>query len=79
MAVDGAIDPGTGATLAATTGWDVAPATPVPSPVRTYTVRRGDTLSGIAGEFGTTVKAIMDRNGIEDPRQLRVGAVLELP
>ncbi len=56
-----------------------APATPAPSPVRTYTVRRGDTLSGIAGEFGTTVKAIMDRNGIDDPRQLRVGAVLELP
>ncbi len=56
-----------------------APATPVPSAVRTYTVRRGDTLSGIAAEFGTTVRAIMDDNGTDDPRQLRVGAVHELP
>lgn len=53
--------------------------TAVPSPSRTYTVRRGDTLSGIAAEFDTTVKAIMDLNGISDARQLRVGAVLELP
>ena len=55
------------------------PVTPAPSAVRTYTVRRGDTLSGIAGEYGTTVKALMERNGITNPRQLRVGAVLELP
>ncbi len=55
------------------------PATPAPSVVRTYTVRRGDTLSGIAGEYGTTVKALMDLNGITNARQLRVGAVLQLP
>jgi LysM repeat protein len=49
------------------------------APSRTYTVRRGDTLSGIAAEFGTSVRAIMDRNGISNARQLRVGAVLEIP
>ena len=46
---------------------------------RTYKVRSGDTLSGIAGEFGTTVKALMDLNDIDDARSLRVGQVLELP
>jgi LysM repeat protein len=46
---------------------------------RTYKVRSGDTLSGIAGEFGTTVTALMELNGIENARSLRVGQVLELP
>ena len=45
----------------------------------TYTVRRGDTLSGIAAEFGTTLRALRDLNGIDDPSRLRVGQVLELP
>lgn len=46
---------------------------------RTYKVRSGDTLIGIAGEFGTTVREIMQLNGIENARSLRVGQVLELP
>lgn len=45
----------------------------------TYQVRRGDTLSGIAGEFGTTWQAIAELNGIEDPSRLKVGQVLQLP
>ena len=40
---------------------------------------RGDTLSGIAAEFGTTVKVLARLNDIDDPRTLRVGQVLELP
>ena len=46
---------------------------------RTYKVRSGDTLSGIAGEFGTTVAVLMELNSIENARSLRVGQVLELP
>lgn len=46
---------------------------------RTYTVRSGDNLSGIAGEFGTTVAVLMELNAIEDARRLRVGQVLTLP
>jgi LysM repeat protein len=46
---------------------------------RTYKVRSGDTLIGIAGEFGTTVPALMELNGIENARNLKVGQVLELP
>ena len=46
---------------------------------RTYEVRSGDTLGGIAREFGTTVKVLQELNGIENPRTLRVGQVLQLP
>jgi hypothetical protein len=45
----------------------------------TYKVRRGDTLSGIAAEFGTTVKVLVELNDIKDPGSLRVGQVLKLP
>jgi LysM repeat protein len=55
------------------------PATAPPRVARTYKVRRGDTLSGIAAEFGTTVKALVALNDIEDPARIRVGAVLDLP
>jgi LysM repeat protein len=32
-----------------------------------YTVRRGDTLSGIASQYGVTVSAIIQRNGLGGP------------
>ena len=57
-------------------------ATPKPSgpaPATTYKVRSGDTLSGIAAEFRTTVKALSEINGIDDPSRLRIGQVLTLP
>jgi LysM repeat protein len=51
---------------------------PADSP-RTYKVRSGDTLGGIASEFDTTVAVLQELNGIDNPRLLRVGQVLELP
>ena len=57
-----------------------APADTSPAPAaRTYKVRSGDTLGGIAREFGTTVAILQELNGIDNPRLLRVGQVLELP
>lgn len=48
---------------------------------RTYTVRRGDTLWAIAVRFygdGTRWRALAQKNGVADPRQLPVGKVLTL-
>ncbi len=50
-----------------------------PSPSATYQVKFGDTLSGIAARFGTTVKVLAELNGIADPSLIRVGQVLVLP
>lgn len=38
----------------------------------TYTVKSGDTLSGIAKKVGTTVKALQDKNGIKDANKINV-------
>ena len=42
-------------------------------------MKSGDTLSGIAARFGTTVAALKRANGITDPRLIRVGQVLVIP
>ncbi|MCC5997381.1 MAG: M23 family metallopeptidase [Oceanicaulis sp.] len=46
---------------------------------RTYTVRRGDTLSAIAVRCGSTVEAIAAENGLARPYPLREGQVLRMP
>ncbi|WP_288638813.1 LysM peptidoglycan-binding domain-containing protein [uncultured Lentilactobacillus sp.] len=39
----------------------------------TYYVQAGDTLSGIAAKFGTTVSALVQANGISNPNVIYVG------
>lgn len=54
--------------------------TPEPTPEsQTHVVESGETLSGIAARFGTTVDAIVEANGIEDPDHLAVGEELVIP
>jgi LysM repeat protein len=53
-------------------------ATPVPSARASYTVKSGDTLYGISRQFGVTVPALMDFNGLTST-VLRVGQVLRIP
>ena len=48
-------------------------------PPTSYTVKRGDTLSGIAATYGTTIKKLAALNHIADPSKLHVGQVLKLP
>ena len=45
----------------------------------TYTVKSGDTLSGIASRFGTTVKALAQLNGLVAPYVIHPGQVLQIP
>jgi membrane-bound lytic murein transglycosylase D len=41
-----------------------------------HTVARGETLSGIARQYGTTVAALQEANAISNPSALRAGATL---
>ncbi len=55
---------------------------PPPPPVRSasaYTVRRGDTLSRIAGQFGISVQSLMRVNGLRSNRSLQAGQRLRIP
>lgn len=45
----------------------------------TYLIRRGDTLSGIAARYKTTVAALAQANGIKNVNLIYAGATLRLP
>jgi LysM repeat protein len=56
------------------------PPTPTASPTpRIYIVQPGDTLGGIALEFGVTIEALVTRNSLEDARLIRTGQKLIIP
>ena len=44
----------------------------------TYTVKSGDTLSGIANMFGTTYQKLAEINGISNPNKIYPGQVLKV-
>lgn len=46
---------------------------------QTYKVKSGDTLSKIARNYKTTVKALADLNNIENPDLIRTGQILRIP
>lgn len=50
-----------------------------PGAPRVYIVQRGDTLSGIARKFNTTVAALVAANQIVNPSLIRVGQKLIIP
>lgn len=54
-----------------------SPSQPAPA-AGTYTVRAGDTLSGIAARYGTTYQELARINGIADPNRIYVGQVIRL-
>lgn len=44
----------------------------------TYTVKKGDTLSGIASKYGTTYQKLAEINGIADPDKIYAGQVIKI-
>lgn len=51
---------------------------PAPAATGTYTVRSGDTLSGIAAKYGTTYQELARINGIRNPDSIQAGQVLKV-
>jgi LysM repeat protein len=45
----------------------------------TYTIHSGDTLSGIAARFHTTVSALARTNHISNPNRINAGRTLQIP
>jgi LysM repeat protein len=62
-----------------TTAVPITPGSQPGAAFRTHIVVAGDTLSGIAKEYGTTVEAIMAVNEISDPELIVIGQVLSIP
>lgn len=64
---------------------NVKPGTELTIPVgtapiqRTHTVRYGESATGIAWRYGTTVQALVEANGLRNPNQLQAGQVLVIP
>lgn len=60
-----------------------APAAAAPTPAApaatTYTVVRGDTVSGIAGRFGVSTKAVLAANGLDSSALIFPGQHLRIP
>ncbi len=54
-------------------------AAPKKKPERTYTVKKGDTLSGIANRYGLSSKDIARRNGLNVKKSIRPGQKLIIP
>ncbi len=55
------------------------PTASAPVTAKVYVVKAGDTLSGIAARFGTTVAVLQQLNGIKDPSLLHIGQKIKLP
>jgi len=51
----------------------------LPYTVKEYTVRAGDTISGIARIFGLSMGTLLSANSIENARRLQAGKIIKIP
>ena len=49
------------------------------SATKNYTIKKGDTLSGIAQRYGTTVGTLQSLNHIQNPNLIYAGSILKIP
>jgi len=68
----------TSSTVAADTTSTTPPDDPN-QPQAMYTVKPGDTMSGIAGQYGISIEELADYNGISDVNDLSPGDELGIP
>ena len=67
------------ALVAGGTDTPAAPQEPTTATETVYTVKSGDTLSGIAAKYGTTYQELAAYNGISNPNLIRVGQQIRIP
>ena len=68
-----------GQTLKIPTSISSSPVITTSPTIKTYTVKSGDTLWGIASKLGVSATKLAELNGIMNPNLLRVGQVLKVP
>lgn len=57
----------------------VSPVAPAESSADVYTVKSGDTLSGIAAKYNTTYQKLAEYNNISNPNKISVGQKIKIP
>ena len=68
--------PGEGVQSSVSSAPTIQATTVVPDGAMTHKVQKGDNLTRIAALHGTTVKQIMEWNGLVDAGRIRIGQVL---
>lgn len=58
---------------------DSAPVKEAENAETVYTVKAGDTLSGIAAKYGTTYQKLAEYNGIANPNIIHIGQKIKIP
>ncbi len=58
---------------------ETKPAAPAKPKETVYTVKAGDTLSGIAAKYGTTYQKLAEYNNIKNPNLIYVGQKIKIP
>lgn len=76
----GASAAATGAPPSASASASASPSAPATAAgQQTYTVKAGDTISGIAAQFGVDADSLLAANPGVTPQTLQIGAVLKIP
>jgi len=65
--------------LSARAGLQVGQTIQIPKLITQYTVKRGDTLIGLASRYGMDTSQLAELNDIKPNTQLRIGDVIKVP